>query len=76
MEAKEVAFGYKEGPLNFPPTYRYDPGSNSFDSSKKRRIPAYCDRILFKDNSQGEQIKQVNYDSIGNTYSDHRPVFG
>lgn len=24
--------GYKEGPINFAPTYKYDPGTNDWDS--------------------------------------------
>ena len=37
-----VAFpGYIEGPLLFRPTYRYDFGTDNYDTSEKMRIPAW-----------------------------------
>lgn len=41
--------GWREGPINFLPTYKYDVGSLCmFDSSEKLRPPSWCDRILFR----------------------------
>jgi len=40
--------GFQEGPLIFAPTYKYDPGTEIFDTSAKQRTPSYTDRILFK----------------------------
>jgi phosphatidylinositol-bisphosphatase len=41
--------GWKEGPIQFLPTYKYDVGSvGIFDSSDKRRGPSWCDRILYR----------------------------
>lgn len=41
--------GWREGPITFLPTYRYDVGSvGMFDSSEKKRTPSWCDRILFR----------------------------
>lgn len=41
--------GWREGPIDFLPTYKYDVGSvGMFDSSEKRRGPSWCDRILFR----------------------------
>ncbi|XP_068631973.1 inositol polyphosphate 5-phosphatase E [Battus philenor] len=39
---------FREAPITFPPTYKYDPGSQQFDTSSKQRAPAYTDRILYK----------------------------
>lgn len=37
-----IAFtGYQEGPLLFRPTYRYDIGTDTYDTSEKMRIPAW-----------------------------------
>jgi phosphatidylinositol-bisphosphatase len=41
--------GWREGPISFLPTYKYDVGSvGLFDSSDKKRSPSWCDRILFR----------------------------
>lgn len=40
--------GFMEANITFPPTYKYDPGTQQFDTSSKQRAPAYTDRILFK----------------------------
>jgi hypothetical protein len=49
--AAERAFaGYSEGNIEFLPTYKYIPGSDTYDNrpDKKLRPPAYCDRIMWK----------------------------
>jgi hypothetical protein len=41
--------GWREGPITFLPTYKYDVGSmGMFDSSEKKRAPSWCDRILYR----------------------------
>ena len=70
---QELFFKYfNEGNIEFQPTYKYDIGTDTFDTSKKQRVPAYCDRILWKLN---DSIEQLYYKSIPEIkYSDHKPV--
>ena len=48
LSAGRAFEGFSEGDISFLPTYKYDPGTNTFDTSHKQRIPAYTDRVLFK----------------------------
>ncbi|GJN04049.1 hypothetical protein PR202_ga21559 [Eleusine coracana subsp. coracana] len=52
MKAGNVFQGMREGAIKFPPTYkfqRHQPGLAGYDSGEKKRIPAWCDRILYRD---------------------------
>ncbi|XP_017881090.1 inositol polyphosphate 5-phosphatase E isoform X3 [Ceratina calcarata] len=61
-----VLRGFEEAPITFPPTYKYDPGTQNFDSSSKQRTPAYTDRILFKGKGHTRgYIRRVSYESSG-----------
>lgn len=84
--AGRVFAGLREGPLRFAPTYKFDkgaPGALSYDSSEKRRIPAWCDRVLWADNSTGggeegpcatSSVLEA-YESVMDVCeSDHKPV--
>ncbi|CAM0144593.1 unnamed protein product [Urochloa decumbens] len=67
--------GWKEGLINFPPTYKYERNSNRYvgeiqNEAEKRRTPAWCDRILWL----GKGTKQLSYWSSDLRLSDHRPV--
>ncbi|KAK5071657.1 hypothetical protein LTS08_004601 [Lithohypha guttulata] len=66
---------FTELPITFPPTYKYDVGSDRYDSSDKKRSPAWCDRLLFR--SSAGRVKQLEYRRHERVYySDHRPVSG
>ncbi|CAM9256261.1 unnamed protein product, partial [Lampetra planeri] len=39
---------FQEGPLSFPPTYKFDQGTNTYDTSGKQRKPAWTDRVLWR----------------------------
>uniref|UniRef100_A0A3Q2DIS4 Phosphatidylinositol 4,5-bisphosphate 5-phosphatase A n=1 Tax=Cyprinodon variegatus TaxID=28743 RepID=A0A3Q2DIS4_CYPVA len=46
-DSETVLEGFHEGPLKFPPTYKFDVGTNTYDTGKKRK-PAWTDRILWR----------------------------
>lgn len=62
---------FNEAPLDFAPTFKYDSLSHTYDSSEKKRVPAWCDRILHK----GKWLQKV-YARSECTISDHRPICG
>ncbi|VDN03233.1 unnamed protein product [Thelazia callipaeda] len=70
----EVFKNFKEGPLIFAPTYKYDTLSDEYDSSEKCRIPAWTDRILWKEADDSKVVRLLGYDRIELRTSDHRPV--
>jgi hypothetical protein len=41
MDTGAAFVGYIEGPLLFRPTYRYDVGTDHYDTTEKMRIPAW-----------------------------------
>ncbi|CAL5046892.1 unnamed protein product [Urochloa decumbens] len=76
-EAGRVFRGWKEGKICFAPTYKYTQNSDAYagetaKSKKKRRTPAWCDRILW----HGDGIEQLQYQRGESRFSDHRPVCG
>lgn len=65
---------YTEMPITFAPTYKYDVGTDTYDTSEKKRAPAWCDRVLYRDGSGRERIRQRDYRRHEVRVSDHRPV--
>ncbi|KAI4315155.1 hypothetical protein L6164_027996 [Bauhinia variegata] len=75
LRSGHVFDGWKEGLINFPPTYKYEINSDRYHGEnpkegEKRRSPAWCDRILWL----GKGIKQLSYRRAEMKLSDHRPV--
>lgn len=64
---------FTEGPIRFNPTYKYDPGTDNYDSSEKMRVPAWCDRIYYRGLGCSD-IEAHAYQAHVCRVSDHRPV--
>ncbi|CAB4316147.1 unnamed protein product [Prunus armeniaca] len=88
MEAGNVFQGMREADITFPPTYKFErhqAGLAGYDSGEKKRIPAWCDRILYRD-SRSASVSECSLEcpvvsSISQyeacmdvTDSDHKPV--
>lgn len=81
---------FQEGPLLFPPTYKFDKNSNNYDTSEKKRKPAWTDRILWrlkrkpKDDPHISKLLAPHFSLSQKSYishmmysiSDHKPVTG
>ncbi|XP_027623702.1 inositol polyphosphate 5-phosphatase K isoform X3 [Tupaia chinensis] len=81
---------FQEGPLLFPPTYKFDRHSNNYDTSEKKRKPAWTDRILWRLKRQSQAgpftpklppphfcLSLRSYVShMMYSISDHKPVTG
>ncbi|KAE7997704.1 hypothetical protein FH972_002311 [Carpinus fangiana] len=88
MKAGNVFQGMSEAVITFPPTYKFERhqvGLAGYDSSEKKRIPAWCDRILYRD-SRSALVSEcslecpvvssiLRYEACMDvTDSDHKPV--
>ncbi|KAK5878909.1 hypothetical protein CesoFtcFv8_024273 [Champsocephalus esox] len=57
---ESVVEGFLEGPLHFPPTYKFDVGTHTYDTSAKKRKPAWTDRILWRTRRTGSPVPTHN----------------
>ena len=86
MSALTVLPGFVEAPIAFAPTFKYDVGPGAgFDTSRKGRAPAWCDRILWTHGARyaaaddsAKKVPRVSvtlYNSVPEAFiSDHKPV--
>ncbi|KAI8579196.1 hypothetical protein K450DRAFT_243208 [Umbelopsis ramanniana AG] len=76
---------FDEGEIDFLPTYKYDAGTNRYDTSEKRRAPAWTDRVLWRkarvhlephaESGHHSDIQLTSYSScMDMMMSDHKPV--
>ncbi|KAI3474836.1 hypothetical protein Pfo_030147 [Paulownia fortunei] len=77
LEHGGVFQGWKEGNIEFAPTYKYSSyncnrysGGIPSRAGEKQRTPAWCDRILW----YGKGVRQLSYFRSESKFSDHRPV--
>lgn len=82
MRTSDIFTGFREGPTNFPPTYKYERFSDKYakdENGELKRTPAYTDRILWKpgvDHDGKElQVRLKRYHCCKVYSSDHRPVY-
>lgn len=64
---------FQESEIKFAPTYKYNVRTDEYDTSEKRRSPAWCDRILYRG---AGSVKMEQYQRWEVRVSDHRPVSG
>ncbi|EXB88285.1 Type I inositol-1,4,5-trisphosphate 5-phosphatase 12 [Morus notabilis] len=88
MKAGKVFQGMREALIKFPPTYKFErhrAGLAGYDSGEKKRIPAWCDRIIYRDNRSAPVSEcslecpvvssVLQYEACMDvTDSDHKPV--
>ena len=82
--ARQAFDGFQEQPVTFNPTFKFDVGTDVYDTSKKRRTPAYCDRILWRNGAAwvgggdgADGFRGLEYQAVeACRVSDHRPVYG
>ena len=74
MKGSRVFEGFLEGMIEFRPSYKFDIGSNEYDTSEKSRCPAWTDRVLWKVGME-EGVDCLGYTSVESfVSSDHKPV--
>ncbi|KAJ1463577.1 Endonuclease/exonuclease/phosphatase [Pelagophyceae sp. CCMP2097] len=83
--ARRAFCGFAEGRVAFAPTFKYDKQAGTYDSSKKRRVPSWTDRIVYtpRPSSRRAAADAAGPALVLETYSaaqsakcsDHRPVY-
>ncbi|XP_012884824.1 PREDICTED: 72 kDa inositol polyphosphate 5-phosphatase [Dipodomys ordii] len=76
MKKGSIFKGFQEPDIHFLPSYKFDIGKDTYDSTSKQRTPSYTDRVLYRSRHKGD-ICPLKYSScLGIKTSDHRPVYG
>lgn len=75
MKHNRVFQGLSEAQIDFPPTYKFVPGTRVYDTrnEKKIRVPSWCDRVIYR-NVEGLTVTRY-MSAPEETLSDHKPVF-
>lgn len=65
---------FEEAKITFPPTYKFDRGTDKYDTSEKQRVPSWTDRVLWLSRTRGA-VRALTYSSHPEcVLSDHKPV--
>ncbi|XP_019612329.2 phosphatidylinositol polyphosphate 5-phosphatase type IV isoform X2 [Rhinolophus sinicus] len=76
MKKGSIFKGFQEPDIHFLPSYKFDIGKDSYDTTSKQRTPSYTDRVMYRSRHR-DDICPVKYSSCpGIKTSDHRPVYG
>ncbi|XP_016066520.1 PREDICTED: 72 kDa inositol polyphosphate 5-phosphatase isoform X2 [Miniopterus natalensis] len=76
MKKGSIFKGFQEPDIHFLPSYKFDIGKDSYDTSSKQRTPSYTDRVMYRSRHK-DDICPLKYSSCpGIKTSDHRPVYG
>ncbi|KAJ1648423.1 Inositol-1,4,5-trisphosphate 5-phosphatase 1 [Coemansia erecta] len=70
MASGKVFRGYSEAEIHFAPTYKFDTGTDIYDTSEKMRVPSWTDRIMYR----GKDVHVLSYYRDEIRLSDHKPV--
>lgn len=71
INSGQIFHDFCEPTLQFHPTYKYDVGTDMYDTSEKARTPSWTDRIVYK----GNNLSPLAYSDAPLKLSDHKPVF-
>ncbi|KAK7087452.1 inositol polyphosphate 5-phosphatase K-like isoform X2 [Littorina saxatilis] len=79
-EEKLIFEEFEEMDIDFAPTYKFDAGTHQYDTGPKKRLPAWCDRVLwhtYYTSYDDFQLKVVPLEYKSHPdyiISDHKPV--
>mmetsp|Transcript_20456 Transcript_20456/g.66434 ORF Transcript_20456/g.66434 Transcript_20456/m.66434 type:complete len:591 (+) Transcript_20456:73-1845(+) len=72
-ESEEAFVGFSEGVITHPPTFKVERGHEQ--EYKDQRLPAWCDRVMWKTQPDGLSVQQTALDWAPKVLSsDHKPV--
>lgn len=66
-QRNNIFYQFQEGTILFPPTYKFDKRSSRYDSSSKKRVPSWTDRILYsalKTHRRDVNTKAIDQDNV------------